>query len=347
MGAVITGHRLLGTNLPVGLTVDSEHCVSEAAGLVAAAAAAQGFDLTDQERVSRAATGTATHLLRYSRTGQIFVRLLERAGNHGVELLATDLGPGMDQMNGIQGLAEIACHVDVFDHFSAPGRGTVMMCRLWAGGLGATENARFEIGSMLEPIIGEEVCGDAWAAEQSGSRLVVLVADGLGHGVEAAAASQAAVRAFSQCHREPVEDIAAHLHAALRGTRGAAIAVSEINLQLGRIRFCGIGNISARLMGGDQHHHLVSQYGIAGYQARRICAYEYEWADGAVLVMHSDGLSQAWDLDAYAGILARHPQLAASTVMRDAPRAADDALVLVVRAGDQTMVPTTAEAADG
>lgn len=339
---MITGQRLLGTGLPVGLAVESDHCLGEVCGLVAAASDAQGLDQTDQERVTRAATEMANLLARCSRSGRIFVRLLERGDHHGVELLATDLGQDMDEM-GMQALADIARLADVSDHHSAPGRGMVMMAQLWGGGLTATADARFEIGSMVDPIDGEEVCGDAWAAEQSGTRLVALVADGLGHGPEAAAASAAAVRSFRRHHPEPVEDIAGHIHTALRGTRGAAIAVVEISTSKGQIRFCGIGNISARLIVGGRHRNLISQYGIAGYQARRIRAYDHEWAGGELLVMHSDGLSEAWNFDASSGILSHHPQIGALTVMRDSPRAPDDALVLALREGDATMAGTTRE----
>jgi anti-sigma regulatory factor (Ser/Thr protein kinase) len=341
---VITGQRLLGTGLPVGLAAESEHCLGEVNSLVSAAAAAQGFDQTDHERATRAAAEMAKHLVRYSRSGRLFVRLVERGEHRGVELLATDLGPGMDEMDGTQGTGAMASLSDIFDQFSVPGRGMVMMSRLWGGGLVESVDPRFEIGSMVEPIIGEEVCGDAWAAEQSGTRLVALVVDGLGHGVEAAAAAAAAVTTFRRHHREPVEDIAGQIHAALRGTRGAAIAVAEISLSEAKIRFCGIGNISARVTGSDGHRNLISQYGIAGYQARQIRAYEHQWTEGALLVMHSDGLSQAWDLDACPGILRHHPQMAALTVMRDAPRASDDALVLALRDSGATTAATTREA---
>lgn len=344
---MITGQRLLGTGLPVGVAVESDQCLGEVSGLVAAAAQAQSFDQKDLDRAVWAAGGMASCLLRYSSSGRIFVRLVERGDHCGVELLATDSCPGSDEKGGIQGVGEIASVSDVFDHFTVPGRGMVMMSRLWGGGLVAASSPRFEIGSMIEPIIGEEVCGDAWAAEQSRTRLVALVVDGLGHGAEAALAAATAVRAFRQSHEEPVEDIAGQIHLALRGTRGAAIALAEITPAAGQIRFCGIGNISARLLGSERHKNLISQYGIAGYQARQIRAYEDQWTDGAMLVMHSDGLSQSWDFDDHRGILSHHPQMAASTVMRDAPRATDDALVLALRDGDATVAATTGAGSDG
>jgi hypothetical protein len=121
------------------------------------------------------------------------------------------------------------------------------------------------------------------------------------------------------------------MHAALRRTRGAAIALADVDLDAGRLRFCGIGNITARLLSAGGVHELVSLYGIAGYQTRRIQSFVSTWPDDAMLVMHSDGLSSKWDVATYPDLRRQHPQLVAATVMRDATRASDDALVLALR----------------
>ncbi len=351
---MITGQHLLGTGLPVGLTVESVHDVRRASSLAAAAAQAQGFDQVHQERAARVATEIATNLVRQSPSGRICVALLESGDLGGVEILALDPGPGMavadtrvaaPNPSGYPpaGVGTVAHLSDLFDSYSAPGRGTLMMSRLWGGELSVPSQGGFLVGSMIDPIAGEEVSGDAWAAEQLGNRVVALVSDGLGHGVDAAAASAAAVEVFRERHKEPVEEITGHIHNALRGTRGAAIAVAEIDPDIGRIRFCGIGNISARVLVGGTDRNLISHFGIAGYQARQIRAYEEAWEVGALLVMHSDGLSPSWDLRTYPGLLGHHPQLAAATVMRDTPRATDDALVLTLRVAVRSDAATTFE----
>lgn len=352
---MITGQRLLGIGLPAGLTVESNHDVSRARNLADAAAQAQGFDQIHRERAALVATEIATNLVRQSPSGRICVQLLECGDLKGVEILALDPGPGMTvadtRVAGADpsgdspaGVGTVARVCDLFDSYSSPGRGTVTMSRLWGGKLDVPSRGGFLIGSMIDPIPGEEVSGDAWAAEQSGNRVVALVADGLGHGIDAAAASVAAVKVFRERHKESVEEITGHIHRALRGTRGAAIAVAEVDPDIGRIRFCGIGNISARLLVAGADRNLISHFGIAGYQARHIRAYEEAWEVGALLVMHSDGVLPTWDLGAYPGLLGHHPQLAAATVMRDAPRATDDALVLALQLADGFDAATDVEA---
>ena len=345
---MITGQRLLGIGLPAGLTVESNHDVSRARNLADAAAQAQGFDQIHRERAALVATEIATNLVRQSPSGRICVQLLESGDLKGVEILALDpvtvaetRVAGVDQSDHSHpGPETVAGLSDLFDSYATPGRGTVTMSQMWGGKPDVPSEGGFVIGSMIDPIPGEEVSGDAWAAEQSGNRVVALVADGLGHGIDAAAASVAAVEVFRERHKEPVEEITGHIHRALRGTRGAAIAVAEVDPDMGRIRFCGIGNISARLLVAGVDSNLISHFGIAGYQARHIRAYEETWEDGTLLVMHSDGLVPTWDLGAYPGLLGHHPQLAAATVMRDAPRATDDALVLALRVADRSDATT-------
>lgn len=213
-------------------------------------------------------------------------------------------------------------------------------------GPAAGADRRYLVGWMAEPIEGEVVSGDAWAVEQYGDRVVALVADGLGHGEEAAVAAAAAVSAFRSHHREPVEAIATHVHGALRFTRGAAIALAEIDPGTRQVRFCGIGNITARVLSGSGVRELVSLYGIAGYQSPRIQVFTRTWPEDGMLIMHSDGLSSRWDATTYPDLHRRHPQTAAATVMRDAALDRDDALVIALRGSGEPVVHTAQEAGE-
>jgi hypothetical protein len=180
-------------------------------------------------------------------------------------------------------------------------------------------------------LAGEEGCGDAWAVESSPARTAVLVADGLGHGLLAATAASAAVRVFRQtAGSEPAEIIHA-LHAALRPTRGAAAAVAVIDHPTRTLRFAGVGNISGTILAVGRRQGLVSHSGTLGHEVRKVQPFEYVWPEGAVLVMHSDGLGTQWDAARYPGLLARHPALAAGVLYRDFRRERDDVSVVAVR----------------
>jgi hypothetical protein len=75
----------------------------------------------------------------------------------------------------------------------------------------------------------------------------------------------------------------------------------------------------------------VSMNGTLGHQASRMQQFTYDWRRGSSLLMYSDGMGTQWRLDAYPGLLSRHPSLVAGVLYRDFSRGRDDVTVLVAR----------------
>jgi len=75
----------------------------------------------------------------------------------------------------------------------------------------------------------------------------------------------------------------------------------------------------------------VSVNGTLGHEARAFREYSYPWQHDAVFVMFSDGLGTHWTLDAYRGLLQRHPAIVAAVLYRDFSRQRDDVTVVVGR----------------
>ncbi len=126
----------------------------------------------------------------------------------------------------------------------------------------------------------------------------------------------------------PVE-LVQTIHAALRGTRGAAVAVASVEPGQGHVRFSGVGNIAGVVLGSAKAYAMVSHNGTAGHEARNIKEFVYPWDSDAVIVVHSDGLSSNWDPAAFPGLLRRHPSIIAAVLYREAARDRDDACVIV------------------
>ena len=158
-----------------------------------------------------------------------------------------------------------------------------------------------------------------------------MVADGLGHGPQAAEAASAALRVFDANNELGPSQILELAHGALRSTRGAAVAVAALDAEAGRVLFAGAGNIAGRLISGVDDRSLLSQHGTIGLQIRRLQDVVYPWGDHALVVLHSDGLTTRWDLDDAGGLLACHPAVIAGWIIRDHLRGRDDATVVVVR----------------
>jgi hypothetical protein len=164
--------------------------------------------------------------------------------------------------------------------------------------------------------------------------LTVIVADGLGHGPDAAIAAHEATRLFQKNRLQPIAQLLELLHNGLRATRGAALAIARIDSARQSIKYGGIGNISGAIVAHEGTRRMVSLNGTAGHNARKILTFDYTWPNGLV-VMHSDGLATSWSLDRYPGLSRMHPTLIAAVLYRDFARGRDDVTVLVLRQPDQ------------
>ena len=315
--------------------------VAEARRRTAALANRLGFDETTSGQAAIVVSEAATNLLKHARGGQLFVGV--NAGNGaGLQIVAMDKGGGIRDIpaslrDGIStagtagnGLGAIRRLASNFDLYSIPGNGTVV-----SAGFYAPRSPVPPVAGVSIPYPGETECGDAWAVWSAGELTSVFVSDGLGHGRDAAAASAVAVAAFLRNAERSADDVMAAVHDALRATRGAAIALGELDWRRGVLHFCGLGNISAvisRAEGKDQH--LVSLAGIAGHVARRLQKFTYPWQPGDVLVMHSDGIGTHWALSQYPGLAGRQPGVIAGVLARDHRRRNDDATVVVASHGN-------------
>jgi hypothetical protein len=121
------------------------------------------------------------------------------------------------------------------------------------------------------------------------------------------------------------------IHHALRPTRGAAVALAEIDRAAQCVRFAGLGNIAGTIVANGATRSVVSHHGTAGHDARRLQEFTYPWPSGAMLVLHSDGLLSHWTLEPYPGLRERHAMLVAALLYRDCRRARDDTTVVVLR----------------
>jgi anti-sigma regulatory factor (Ser/Thr protein kinase) len=302
-----------------------------------------------EERAGQAAliaSELGTNLAKHAREGELLVRPLTSADGErtGIEVLSLDKGPGMPEEavarrdgystagtlgHGLGAIQRQADQLDLYTHAS----GTAIAARIWRERPPAdTGQSRFEVGAVHVSKAGEELCGDDWGWRQRNGRLAIFIADGLGHGLHAHDAATAATQVFAIGHEQTPRLLIADVHAALRPTRGAAVAMLAVDLERRTGAFAGLGNIAGQIIlpsGG--HHTMVSYNGTAGHSAGRIQEFTYPVPPQATIVMFSDGISSRWDLSPYPGLAHRSPALIAGVLYRDFSRRRDDVTVVVAR----------------
>lgn len=338
-----SGNNLVGHEA-IALAVTEPSQVCEARRVAAALAGRLGFGETEASKLALVVTEAGNNLVKHGGGGELLLCPLDQGGVAGVEVLALDQGPGMADLgrclrDGFStagtpgtGLGAIVRLSSVFDIHSALHVGTALLARLWSHPLPpGVPAAELEVGAVGLPYPGEEVCGDAWAAEQTTGRGLFVVADGLGHGPVAATAAREAVRVFREnVHLTPAE-ILLTIDPVLRSTRGAAVLVVEVSLANRQVCCAGVGNISGTIFAAGASRSLVSHNGTVGHAVRKVQEFVYPFPPGALLVLQSDGLATSWRLDQYPGLAFRDPALIAGVLYRDFKRGRDDVTVVAAR----------------
>jgi anti-sigma regulatory factor (Ser/Thr protein kinase) len=336
-----------GGPISTRIVCDDESRVGEARRAAEAIARSCGLDERARGTLAIVVTEAATNLARHATGGVVFLRDTSFIGLIGVELLAVDAGPGMHDLERFfadgfstggtagDGLGAMRRQSDTLDVYSIPGKGTVVLARVFATGAGGRQPRLLDVGAVCIPLEGETACGDGWCVRQRADHATVLLVDGLGHGPNAADAADTAISVFETADDRAPKEIVALLHEALRSTRGAAVAVAEVRRtgDGATIDFCGVGNTVTAVIGQAGPRALPSMNGTAGLSVR-LQPFTQPWYPGEMLVMHTDGLTTRWRLDAYPDVREHDPAIAAALLHRDASRGRDDATVLALRLRD-------------
>lgn len=292
--------------------------------------------------VTEAARNTAIH----ANGGQLILSGVRQSGYVYVDMYALDSGKGIRNITQAmedgystggtagQGLGAIRRMATKFDLLTSP-QGTVLYARV---GDNSPSRSKVDIAGISVPIESETVCGDQWGFIENGTRLKLVVADGLGHGKDAADAATEAVATFMRYASDSPVEVLKHVHDALRKTRGGAVSVAEIDLLAHTLTFSGLGNVSGVVIRKGTSRSLVSHNGTVGHLAANFQQFTEEFPPEAVFVMHSDGIQTRWDLSRHSGLAAKRAGVIAGMLFRDFRRERDDSTVVVVKHAKQEMM---------
>lgn len=187
------------------------------------------------------------------------------------------------------------------------------------------------LSCATRPRAGQSECGDRCGWWTTPVRIVMAVADGLGHGPEAALAADIAMACIGAGLERPFDVIFAACDSRLRDTRGVALVVAIVAIDTGQITVASVGNIRAVLLTSDKDYRFGGSRGIVGGGYARLTPEVRTLASGDVLALFSDGVDE---FSALRETLEATPPLAndqASAVLTRWSRLDDDAAVLIYR----------------
>ncbi len=326
-----------------------------------------GFGVVETTAIETAVSELASNVLVHAGEGAMTLRSLDGQAT-GLEVECEDRGPGIADVEaalrdthstggglGI-GLGGVKRLMDELAIDSREGNGTRITARKWLPGKHASRSAAetgnagetirnpqseirnlqlapwsVEIAAASRPAAGMTANGDGWMARDDDGRLLVALADGLGHGEEAARAAQKAIAYIEQHHRQSLTEIMQGCHEEVRDTRGIVLGLARFDPRAGTLTYAGTGNTGIQLAGPNPARP-ISLSGIVGYTLRRVREETFPCAPGDLIVMYTDGISERFDLEA---LLRRRPDLRelAETLLGEYGRENDDATVIGIRVG--------------
>ncbi|QGV76858.1 SpoIIE family protein phosphatase [Streptomyces ficellus] len=324
----------------VHIPMDHYSAVYAAANQAREVARACGLPGALPDRAAVLASELASNIHKHARDGAVYLQ--PGAAGNGMDILAVDQGPGIADLDlsftdgytttntlgaGLGAVRRIATH---FTIRSGSAYGTLAHAWIADPRLDLQPPPPTAVGALCLPASGQEQCGDNYAVVRHGKVRTGLVLDGLGHGPEAAAAVQRAVRTFHPLADHGLADIMTAIHRALRHTRGAAAAV--VRTHSDHVEYCGTGNVRVFTLSPQGiHQQLLGQPGIVGYNmpTPRVHTLQLHGRDSVVLV-HTDGIDHRWARDASAAYLRLPPPLMVASLVHHHRRRRDDATALAI-----------------
>ena len=187
-----------------------------------------------------------------------------------------------------------------------------------------------EYGFAAKALQGDE-CGDSGITLEQKGILLCAVIDGVGHGPNAAIAAVTAKNYIEANSEAPLTEILQGVHEVLKSTQGAVACLCRIQLKSGQLTMAGIGNITCRIFRGLDSERLLSREGILGYMVSTPREHRRKLDNAALLLMHSDGVREHFELFEYPDLLKGNAASVAARVVDTLGKNNDDASCLAVR----------------
>jgi negative regulator of sigma-B (phosphoserine phosphatase) len=187
--------------------------------------------------------------------------------------------------------------------------------------------------SAGQALAGEPESGDRSVVALLGSRALIGVIDGMGHGPEAAAASGAAAEVLERHAGEPLGTLFRLCHDRLLSTRGAAMTLAAFDAEARTLDWLGVGNVAIVLARREpspvgQCKPLLVRSGIVGLRLPALDVSRLDIGAGDVVVLATDGIDAGF---AEAATADEEPRDQAERLLASWCSGTDDALLLVAR----------------
>ena len=243
--------------------------------------------------------------------GRGTLRMTADAQHQEFRMVAEDRGAGIDvrwvfrphRPGDREGLSTIGRMMDFVMITYRPGGGTRIEVRRWAWPSIVDRTPKILV--LQRPYPGEHVSGDVVCVQRHGNHRGVRVSliDGLGHGSMAHVTALHAVQHLETALDRPVPDVLDALHRKMTGTRGAAVAIADLDLSAQTVQVGIVGNVRVVLFCREgTRRSFIGMNAVLGYPhprfwgRNRVPIERATWRNGDCMALFSDGISSRFDI---------------------------------------------------
>lgn len=305
------------------------------------------FNETKAGEIDIIVSEMTSNLIKHVGKGELLFRIQDEVGSDlRFEILSIDSGSGMTDparmiKDGVsttntlgQGLGAITRLSNFSQIYSLPGWGTVLYSLVTSGDNKWTRrNLSLDVRALCVSKPRESVCGDGYQVRKTDTEVMILFADGLGHGAHAKQAVDAAGEVFMRSTEKDPVAVIRSIHEAIRRTRGLVATVAVYDLAANEWKICGVGNIFTRFYTGIQFKNYMPYNGTVGLNVpNSMNPTTFPGEKNQHLIMCSDGIKTRWDLNKYPAIFKYDNTVLAAVLYKDFFRGNDDASILIAKA---------------
>jgi serine phosphatase RsbU (regulator of sigma subunit) len=177
----------------------------------------------------------------------------------------------------------------------------------------------------------QNVSGDIALVKEFRNKVFIGIVDAEGHGEEAERTANVCFHFMERHYRQDLVWAMGRLHQRLRELPRKAVAgFALLELETGELSYVGVGNISARIF-GVTNLRIIPRPGLIGYAISSPRQERIKLHAGDVLVLHTDGVREHFDLEDYPELLSEDAERIATRILREFGHPDDDALCVALR----------------
>lgn len=194
------------------------------------------------------------------------------------------------------------------------------------------QKSRIKYHVVYEPYVGEKECGDQYLVKELTDFVLIAVADGLGHGSEAAFAAKKAMQFIDDNANTSIVELVRTCSETLENTRGITLTIARITDDT--LSYLAIGNVTGVCWQMSTTSSLIRQSillegGVVGYQLPVLKLKQFSIKPGDIFILATDGIKENFEIEPPNFL--KSPEWLASSFFKKYRNFKDDGLILVAQ----------------